>query len=85
MPAILIAVSDTGGGGWVGWGILVVIFGFIALILFGDVRTRLRNALRKRRSRYQVPSPTPPGNNAQPQGHDWADDQPERRREPDEG
>lgn len=83
MQDILIAVSDTGGG-WVGWVILAVIFGFIALMLFGDLRARLRNGLIKRRSRYQVPSSPPPSDNARPQRDDWADEQHERRRESDE-
>jgi hypothetical protein len=79
VQAILVAVSDTGGG-WVGWVILAVIFGFIALFLFGDMRARLKNRLIKRRSRYQVPRPAPlatlhnlrgmrrPRNNANEQG-----------------
>ena len=83
MQAVLIALTDTGGS-WVGWVVLAVIFGFIALILFGDMRARLRNGLIKRRSRYRVPSPAPPSNNAQPQGDDWTDEQTELRRESDE-
>ena len=74
MQAILVAVSDTGGG-WIGWVILAVIFGFIALFLFGDMRARLRNGLIKRRSRYQVPRPCTPRNTAQPQGDERAEEQ----------
>jgi hypothetical protein len=79
VQAILIAVSDTGGS-WVGWVILAVIFGFVAFVLFGDMRARLRNGLIKRRSRYQALSSPSPSN----EGDDWADEQPELRRESDD-
>lgn len=74
MQAILVAVSDTGGG-WVGWVILAVIFGFIALFLFGDMRARLKNRLIERRSRYQVPRPASPRNTAQSQGDERTEEQ----------
>jgi hypothetical protein len=74
VQAILVAVSDTGGG-WVGWVILAVIFGFIALFLFGDMRARLKNRLIERRSRYQVPRPASPRNTAQSQGDERAEEQ----------
>lgn len=78
MRAILIGVSDIGSGDWVGWAILIAIFGLIALDLFGNVRARLRSRLAKRRrSRYQVPD------NADPEADDWADEQPELRRDSD--
>jgi hypothetical protein len=83
VQAIVIGVSDIGGGDWVGWAILIAIFGLIALDLFGNVRARLRSRLAKRRwSRYQVPGPPLPDDAAQPQVVDWADHQrPEPRRE----
>lgn len=56
MLGSLIAVSDIGSGNWVGWVILIVIFGFVGLTLFGDMRTRLKNGLFKRRSRRRKQS-----------------------------